>query len=834
MRKTLTLIPWIVSLVFVLAGLLAGPGCGDDKKKKEDVEVTLDPYSIVVRGDDSMGVVGEVFHYTAGVSSGEPQGTVSFEWSLPEGATLEEETTLTDASIAVSFSDPGTYAVEVTANDGSEHTASSGALVNVFEGASVERTVGDVDGDGVVDSADVTAAQGHLDATPLAGEEFHRADVIATGEIEPLDVDLIQNAADNGGQAPIYLSRSDVYGGTSVLLIHPALLEPAHEVELRFHRDAQAGENAECTSLVESGEVGADDVMSFRGKPGYMRFVVPMRFTCIQNTETVRLALAVDTGSATGFEEVETWDLTVDPLPAPSAEPGAMVLGTLEDLGSMMDEAEATVAEYTDVMEAPDEEKAVLRGLTRVAAQKFSEHRKEFNAAFALLDPTTKALFEQLAMANGLAELRSHLDRAMASPNCPAQKISASHARVLLNVICTAREVAAISQQVAEVNETVSGILDYVSWGEIVPVVGQAISALNTISSGIALATDIIDAVAQFIPSINQALDLVASPTMLQVGQSTQFQLQIDLGIYSNICYEASNHAIGNLTDRIKEILTNKIVERIPLLNKAWKTARRDPERLDNVMGFIYDIIGDISGAAVDVLGVEGLLQNFANRLCDKLPPDPVLPLEIGDVTAECGTVTNGQWTCTQECAETIVRFETFTELCSTSMSAAAHAGCREGGNPNVPLVQQRPPNEPLGPQSAGPPPSQSPDGPVIDYSSLFNNNPSPPSACPEVDPMHPPQFDVCGAVGDELDLWYDYSGAGAGATALYIYDRDDPTSYWAVDTAQFDTGDTGSALFEAQIDADAEPGTYRYGVFVEASSGYSNTYDLNLTVEAP
>jgi hypothetical protein len=605
-------------------------------------DLELHAFTVVVAASATSVEVGQKLEVSARKGRGEAIGELTYEWQL-DGADGFDGSGPTGE---ISYGTTGRYAVEVIATDGEGNKASSGALIQVYEGDAVFR-VGDVDGDGTVAEADVEALASHLTgASKLDPETYDRADVDLSGRLTAADLELVELGTDNG-EAPAVVLPGILRVGEKGLVIDPLLLDPTANVALL---------------------VGETAVPFYRGKPGYATFITPPDMNPGATTLAIQIA----------GETEATYDIELLALPAASAIPGSRVLVALDLLEQTLAYLPPMVETYLDTLGVEGDERAVLQGMLEVGIDSYLTHRAAFEEGFGRMEDSGRAAFEQIALANGLDETIGDMEEILTelqSGDDLGRQISLGAAATIMQILCAALNIADISAQVAEINDIASGYLGWFDWWPLntAPIVGQIISFLSSISSALGAITDIIGMVAEYLPEFG---DLVvgATPGTLEVGASATIKVSITIVIATKLCGMAADAVVGALMDKMGEKLTNRLGGSIPLVGSAFKAAKFDKDNMGTVVGLIYDAIGAIVGKILDALGVESLLKSLADAICG-LVSDPTLPMDPELAKASCGANSGGSWTCSEACVGA-VGFEAKPKICGEEKVGTAGVTC--------------------------------------------------------------------------------------------------------------------------------------------------------------
>jgi hypothetical protein len=641
------------------------------------VVVTLPPFSVLVDGP-SQGTVGQEVALGARVGAGTDDGA-TYAWAVPVRAHLAPGASAANPGVTLVFDEPGDHLVGVTVTRGS-HVVTGGTVVHVHA-AVVAPALGTLTGGTAPTLADLDLLDAYLrGAGTLTQAQGKAADINLDGRVGRDDQALLLQAARAGAAAPVHVSKPGGAALTSVMVIHPALLDPSKEAHVQLTATTAGTWDAACLAG-QQGKPHADEVASRRAKPGYLVFAVPVRYACLTTTETVRVELVVG-----GETHVLAEGFQVTPLPAASDHPGAPVIEAMGRLRVAMEALPAAAAAYADQVEATPDEKATMQGTSQRAAEMFRDTYREFFLAFQQLDAPTRAAWEQLARSQGLdAALEQLRDLTPSYTFDPAlgvpSSMSVDTGEALVSLICAFNEIADVASKVAEINATVASALEWLDWWPLnkAPVAGPVISFLSAASNIVSAITDMIEAVAKYVPQFGETIQLRPAPGVLTVGQSCSVSAFLEIKIASGLCNQLAGAAVGSLVDAIKDALQRKLASMIPVANRAFKLAKYQRDDMGTVVGTVYDAVGYLAGKIVDATGLEGYLDSLADKVCGLLN-DPAIPVQVDNLAASCGPVNQASWTCTDACAgypaPRQVGLSGSKSVCGKAMAGGGAVGC--------------------------------------------------------------------------------------------------------------------------------------------------------------
>jgi hypothetical protein len=613
----------------------------------EGVHVALPPFTVLVDGVTSTVVGGELA-LAARVGAGDATG-VTWAWTLPAGVTLAPGASATSATASFLFATAGEYLLGVTATRGSD-VVTGGALVHVH--AADPPALGTLTGGPRPTAADVALLAAYLAGQgTLTRAQSLAADLDLDGRVGRSDLELLERAAALTATAPVHVTPLEGATLSTVMVVHAALLDPAASVTVRLVPTTAGTWDAACLAA-QDGKPHSAEATSSRSRPGYLVFSVPARYHCLTGAETVRVELDVG-----GTTHVAVNGFRVVPLPAVSDHPGAPVMEAMGRLRLALAALPAAAASYADQVGATQDEKAFMQGTAQRSAEWFTEVYKEFFLAFQQLDAPTRGVWEQLARAQGLDDALEEL-RAL-TPGVtfiPGQSVppplSPAQAQAIINAICDFNRVADVASKVADINDTIAGALEYLDWFPLnkAPVVGPAISFLSTASNIVSVITDMIGAVAAYVPALGDEIQVRSAPAALNLAASTTLSAHLEIRVASGLCDNLTGAAVGSLVDSLKDTLARKLASKVPYANRAFKKAKYDRDEMNWAVGKVYDAISWVAGKIIDASGLEGYLENLAKTICEKIQ-DPSLPVELDSLTAGCGSVNQDAWTCTAPCS---------------------------------------------------------------------------------------------------------------------------------------------------------------------------------------
>lgn len=633
-------------------------GTRDAAVAPPDVEGPPAPYTIGLDQSSTVGWVGQPMTARAYVATGDPGGVITWFWVVEGGSASGPEG---EAEQTLTFDATGDHRVRVVASDGAGGVTETATMVRIYP-AGGRHVLGDLNDDTLLTQVDVDMLReellGRAELTSVARE---RADVDLDFRIDDDDLAMLEEAVVRGDGAPRRLSPTSGSRGRLVRIIHPGLLNPGAQARVRF------------------GD--AEPLLPIRGRPGYATTLVPLIFT---EASEVELALEV------GGDVVETWRFSILASPETSAEPGDLVVKSMTLLAEVAPRlTERTEALLAAVEDADEADKAPLRAVAATAAEILATEPTRFIEAFSELDPEARALFEELALANGLADAYADLE---AAAQTFESGLSVGASDKMIDAICFARDYVEAMQTVARINTVAASILDGLKLLQLdkIPYVGPVIQTLSAASKLVKVATDIVDYLEGFIPSFDDTIKITATgpdegrANVLKPGEEATVTATLPLHLGVGLCTGVGGAGATFLLNKLRDFALASLTRDIPTLSGLF-------DKPEAELGPLEEIFVDRSRALVDtiadLLGVNRLLESLINKLCRALFEDTLsaeLTLDASVVVnASCGAVASagggsGTWSCDSECADKGVRLAAFGPDCASSSVGTTTLACRD------------------------------------------------------------------------------------------------------------------------------------------------------------
>lgn len=596
----------------------------------------LPPFVLRMQADARIGGVGQTFRIEA-LPGGEPPADLRFEWSAPDGMGVAE-----GPVYSVRYDTPGLYTIEVTATaDGQSVT--NGVVVQVYPPAPV---VGDVDGNGARDAADLALLRDSLAGrAPFDEATAGRADVDRDGAVDARDVEALAQLL--AGEDLRWVRPAAGSRGTVVQIAHPAFLDPTARFTARF----------------DDAELPLD-----RGTPGFATIVVPLE---------AEQASAAEISLWQGEDAVDRF--AFDVLDPPAVQ-GDEVPRAFEQIQAAIEVLPPLIDTYLADLQIPDDERALMTAMLQTVSTELRAERAHFATYWDQLSPEQQAIYTEIALANGLGEALSELDRIGAGLRAGMGQISTER---LIELICMARDLSGVAAQVVRVNNIASYVIDalwFLSF--FVPPLAPVVAGLGTINELLGAVMDAFQLILGFVPQLGNTLSLTAMPADLDRDADTTVTAAITVHIAGGLCAGGAAAATGALFNALKDRLMARLFGRIPGFGKVYRRARNQRTMVARLINGIARALGQIIDVVLEATGIQARVAAMAAAVCEAIAPGQPWELASGGLTwdADCGAVVNGVWTCTPECGDKQVRITAERDVCGKTVHGSVVvncAGCR-------------------------------------------------------------------------------------------------------------------------------------------------------------
>jgi len=325
------------------------------------------------------GKINQPIEFTAHTTNNTYDLT-SYNWTFDDGDTESGEV------ISKTFTEPGVYEVALEVTDANANTVAVSVAINVFDdnNSSLNGLAGiypgDIDGNELLESTDFTLLENHLSGVSSLQSDYQYlvADVNFDGDITDTDRTLL--AAMLGENWPSYLSADEALPGSSLLIMHDALLDPLTSVEV---------------------QIGDDDPIALeRVILGYGAFVVPINLdefyfkNFTQKNTNIKLL--------SNNELIETFSFTIL-KPEPLTEPYTGLKEAVEQFDEALDLVNQELSAVLTQSTISEDSKTSIMRLMDVVSTDMLQYQSEMLEVLNAIDNDSLTYIEQLAKNNSRA-----------------------------------------------------------------------------------------------------------------------------------------------------------------------------------------------------------------------------------------------------------------------------------------------------------------------------------------------------------------------------------------------------------------------------------------------
>ncbi len=638
--------PHTTSCSFLHPGGGAAPGCDPYRANRRPglllVALALavgacknDDGSTAAAPADSVAVVADRFDGGPGTAfvlqakPGPGSADTTIRWDLGDGRTSFGPT------ITVAYDSPGIRDVRATAVRDSVEVAAAGVLLTVFDPAPVEfagsgvpvpQLLGDVDGNGVVDAADVHRIGkdgGGLESLSQAARRAGDFDV--DGDVDERDATLLAQAVVGGGVLPSALEPTIGTPFTQVRIQSRFLLDVFARVEVR---------------------VGAAPPRPVRRThPGYGQFLVPSdvaggpAFAPVTEGP-IQVRLLVDGA------EVETFGFELrNPSPVVGDEL-AVLASALTDMESAFASLAAAMGPALAEVGAVPTERAVFQSLLEFSRGEVAAARAGWNGLRPSVATGEGEALGYLLNAGGLRPAATAAARLAAESRLLAGQLPQSGGVTMLRLLCTTNDLVAIAERVdtalgvacavAAAAAAASGFVD----GPIGPTIAAGIVA---ISRGLSVASDVVVVLKEVMPKPTKLLTI--RPERIAGPGPAAFQLRVGAQLEPGLlCGAPVGILISRIQDRILQRLATRLTSWLSFgFIQNFPFEARNGRLRQRIVEAISNSITSICGAVLDAVGISDQIEALKDKWCSRLVGQSSIDVRIDELSELAHTpVENG------------------------------------------------------------------------------------------------------------------------------------------------------------------------------------------------
>ena len=617
----------IFSTVIISCGGSAGNGSEQEPTSpitfnpKVTIDASLDvpEFFLTATSSKNSAIVDENISFAV-VTSGNQNSISDVTWRFDDGTSLQGIT------VNKSFSQPGVYEASVLVTDSAGVQEITSLVVNISITASVTvpqflgARYGDIDGNGSIDSTDVSIIENHLNATQLILDDNARiaADLDLDDQITENDRDLMNQVITSGW--PTYISKTSGIPGNTVLIMLPELLNLQNNIEIRL----------------SSGET----IVPSRLIPGYASFMLPIdeiSFTSgVFTDKDINIGIYVNDSLATSFS------FHVDSPGNFDQNAGTILMQNIESIDESLLVVRANVESLlVDANATPEERDAILHVLS-VAEAEMLEAKNDYLAILSSFDETTLAFIANLSQS---VPDNSAINSNKISPLYSKSKLSSNLFLSSKSSLKTWPAGCSVSDRLdrllrstdtrvanemlfAPVAQAFQDSCSVITAASLIfpPMAAIAIPCLAS-STKIITAQTLLEVILEVIPKMGGDLLLTATPDSLSVNETAY--IKITAIEESKLCEVTTNQVdeqinkiiidkvIKKFTKRLRIGMALEAIKKIPLIDK--KLYRQ------NLVSTVNKVTDDIINGVQS--SVDSEVSNVRKKFCALFDSDT--PIEI-------------------------------------------------------------------------------------------------------------------------------------------------------------------------------------------------------------
>lgn len=602
----------------------AGDGADDtlDGSNVTDVAEEASLFVIWIQGRTLAEPEQEVV-LEAALVGGEVNGDLSYTWSTDTGTWLNDDGA---ATRTVAFDDEGVHIVDLTVTDAAEDQDRASFAVVVVDGDNVD-PIGDVDGNGTIDQTDLDLlAEFMSEETVPTQSEVAAADLDLDGRLTARDASWLETAL-SSGEAPSVVWPTEGARGRRVQVIHPALLDPGASMEMHFGDDQATG--------------------PVRQRPGYATTMVPLDAT---EAAEVDLTLWAD-GS-----EVARWTFDVRAPAEASDTPGSTVIKGLELVESGAAILKNLAPLWAEEAGLESDPQTLVAVWFDVSLSDVAARAAEAAEAMAAVDRDVMVLFEEIAMANGLAESVASLELVTEElAEFGTSSLTVAEGEALASIICAINVIADEMEDFADlVDFTGTAVGAGATAATLVPPLKLIMEIADKVLSVMEIGLDIATYLARFLPEFNDRLGIGVPDAVLYPGDSVPVTVGVSMGFRSDLrLCDNPTLEVNSFLTMVGRALSDEAIGSLPVAGPLLGLVT-DQEHVD---AFLDQVVLDAYPEDTRAVIVE-LVGPLCAMVVAMQDDPPIVPLDAEDrVSPGCGAIVASgggeefSWTCTSACA---------------------------------------------------------------------------------------------------------------------------------------------------------------------------------------
>ena len=566
------------SVVLSCGGGGSSSGSGDDQSQDpatfkpvlsiDSTKISLPAFNLSISVSQDTSVINENIVFSVDVT-GNSNSITQIEWDFDDGATQ------LGSEVTKSFTEAGMYKIEVTVLDsiGEQETVST--VVSVFADVPVSvpefagMRFGDVDGNGAIESADVSIVNNHINNAVLITDAstLIAADIDLDNAITANDSALISQAINSIW--PTYISETSGIPSTPIMFMLPALLNSQAEIEVEL----STGQTLTPTRTIL----------------GYASFILPIEessmTTGVFEEKDITINIYVN-GSVDN-----TFNFHINKPEELSNPTGTFLKQNIEELDEALIELRTNIDALLTDANATAEERDMVLHILQVAENEILSAQSDYLAILDGIDENTLAFIEKLSVTGNAALINNtnkfsspttinNLSLTISGITAPKSKTWPAGCSVsdrLDRLVRTTDTRAANKDLFAPITETLSTTCNVITAGALVfPPIAVVAAGCQSASAALGTGQTLIEVITEVVPTLGSNLNVEATPDSLLPDQSASILITAEVDD-SKLCSAAANQVSGHLAGLVFEKITKKlrfksaakILAKAPIIERA-------------------------------------------------------------------------------------------------------------------------------------------------------------------------------------------------------------------------------------------------------------------------
>lgn len=555
--------------------------------------ITIPAFSTDISVSKQIALVDEEITFSVAIAENTNPIT-TYEWTFDDG------TTLIGSEVTKAFMVEGIYEAKVTVSDSTGEQEIASTVVNIVPAQAVSvpefagSRYGDVNGDGVIDSADVLIVENHINGVSLISDidSLNAADIDLDQQISNADVALIQQAVDSSW--PTSISVTSGIPSTPIMLMLPQLLDLATDIQVEL----STGQSLTPQRLL----------------PGYASFTLPLEeltiTTGVFEEKDIEIRVLADGAVA------HTFSFHVEIPEELSSTPGEVLKQNVELLDEKLVELRANVETLLTNAGATVEERDLILHILQTAEDNILQAQSDYREILNGIDDVTLSFVEKLTVSgktklieNVTAATSSNVQKGQQAVGSRALDLpsgcSVSSGLVLMLSVTNARVANSdLIEPIADALSTTCSVISEVS--DLFPTLKPSSVACESAAVALTMGSSLIDTITTVLPEMRNNLSLTATPDTVSTDETADISISVGLD-NTEFCDASLQSLTSKLTGMIMQKILKKIRQKVSLaiVTKIPLEKRKlfREEVLESVKAITDAMSGSVNHAVDLILG---------------------------------------------------------------------------------------------------------------------------------------------------------------------------------------------------------------------------------------